>query len=179
MTEALLIVVSSGLVLIAAVLTTRENSRRNWQRSLVAYALRLPHGLEAADVAAFLTTCTGLRASRGLRPFVVRAIVLEVTATSYGITHHIFIPAAFTDVVLAALRAVMPGVVAGRDETYSRQRVGVAAEVGQSGWRKPLVTGQAERISAAMLAALQPLANGERDAVPWGLSPTAPPRPPV
>ena len=157
----------------------RESSRHNWQRSLVAYALRLPHGLEAADVAAFLTACTGLRARRGQRPFVVRAIVLEVTATSDGIIHHLFIPAALADIVLAALRAAMPGVVAGRDELYSRQRVGVAAEVGQSGWRKPLVTGQAGRISAAMLAALQPLANGERIVVQWVLAPTAPAAPPV
>ena len=179
MTSALLVIIVSGLVAFAAVLVVRERSGRNWQRSLVAYALRLPHGLEAADVAAFLTTCSGLRAGRGQRPFVVRAIVLEVTATSDGITHHLFIPAAFTDIVLAALRAAMPGVVAGRDETYSRQRVDVAAEVGQSAWRKPLVIGQAGRISTALLASLQPLANGERIVVQWVLAPTAPLAPPV
>ena len=179
MSDALLVVMVSGLIAVAGVLMARESSRHNWQHSLAAYALRLPRGLEAADVAAFLTTCTGLRARRGQRPFVVRAIVLEVTATSDGIIHHLFIPAAFADIVLAALRAAMPGVVAGRDELYSSQRVGVAAEIGQSGWRKPLVVGQAGRISAAMLAALQPLANGERIVVQWVLAPTAPAAPPV
>ena len=74
-------------------------------------------GLGAKDVAAFLTGCTGIRARRWQRPFVVRAIALEVTATSDGIIHHLFIPAAYTEVVLAALRAAMPGVVASRDET--------------------------------------------------------------
>jgi hypothetical protein len=179
MTEALLVITIAGLVVVAGVLMARESSRRNWQRSLVGYALRLPRGLEAADVAAFLTTCTGLRARRGQRPFVVRAMVLEVTATSEGIVHHLFIPAAVTDIVLAALRAAMPGVAAGPDETYSRQRVGAAAEVGQSGWRKPLVVGQAGRISAAVLASLQPLSNGERIVVQWVLAPTAPLEPPV
>ena len=49
-----------------------------------------------------------------------------------------------------------------------------AAEIGQSGWRKPLVTGQAERISTAILASLQPLVNGERIVMQWVISPTAP-----
>src|SRR5207253_2401366 len=125
-----------GTVSIAGVLAIREISRRDWQRSLVAYALKLPYGLAAADVAAFLTACTGLRARRWQRPFVVRAIVLELVATSDGIIHHVFIPAASTDIVLAALRVAVPGIVAGRDETYSRQRPVAAAEIGQSGWRK-------------------------------------------
>jgi hypothetical protein len=60
-------------------------------------------------------------------------------------------------VALAALRAAVPGAVAGRVEQYNRQRPTVAAEIGQSGWRRPLASGQAIRISAAMLASLQPL----------------------
>jgi Type IV secretion-system coupling protein DNA-binding domain len=171
--------VACGTACITGVLALREISRRNWQHSLVAYAIKLPHGLTATDVAAFLVACTGLRARKWQRPFVVRSIVLELVATSEGIIHHIIVPAAFTDVVLAALRAAVPGVVAGRDELYSRQRAIAAAEIGQSGWRKPLVTGQAERISTAMLASLQPLVNGERIVVQWVLSPTAPVTPPV
>lgn len=179
MIEALLIVIFAGVLILTTILMVRDASRRSWQRSLVGYALQLPRGLTAKDVAAFLTGCTGIRARRWQRPFVMRAIVLEVTATSEGIIHHLFIPAAYTEVVLAALRAAMPGVVASHDELYGRQRTTAATEVAQSGWRRPLVTGQAERISTAMLASLQPLAGDERIVVQWILSPTAPLAQPV
>ena len=179
MIELVVTIVVLGVTTIAGVLTIRATSRKDWQRSLVAYALRLPRGLDAKDVSAFLTACTGIRARRWQRPFVVRAIVLEVVATSEGIIHHVLIPAAYTEIVLGALRAAMSGVVAGRDELYRRQHVGVAAEIGQSGWRKPLVTGRAELISTSMLSSLQPLVNGERLVVQWVLSPTAPLTQPV
>jgi hypothetical protein len=174
MLEDLAIFVILGTLGIAGMLAMREINRRAWQRSLVPYAIKLPHGLAATDVAAFLTACTGLRARKWQRPFVVRALVLEVTATSDGIIHHLFIPARYADTVLAGLRAAIPGVTVGRDELYSIQQLDVAAEVGQSGWRKPLVTGQAGLISSAMLATLQPLYNGERIVIQWVLIPTAP-----
>jgi hypothetical protein len=172
--EAVVFVVVLGGTITCGMLGLRAVNAKAWRRSLVAYALRLPHGLAAADVAGFLTATTGLRARKWQRPFVVRAMVLEVTATSDGIIHHLFIPARYADTVLAALRAAIPGITVGRDELYSAQQPIVAADVGQSGWRKPLVTGQANLISAAMLASLQPLYNGERIVVQWVLSPTAP-----
>ncbi|MDA8040764.1 MAG: type IV secretion system DNA-binding domain-containing protein [Actinomycetota bacterium] len=174
MIELLVAIAVIGGLSIAGLLGVRESSRRRWQDNLVAYALRLPRGLEASDVAAVLVACTGLRASKLRRPFSVRAIVLEVTATSDGIVHHLFAPAASSDIVLAALRAAAPGIAIGEDELYSRQQTTIAAEIGQSGWRKPLVTGQAERISTAILASLQPLINGERIVMQWVISPTAP-----
>jgi hypothetical protein len=104
----------------------------------------------------------------------MRAIVLELTATSDGIIHRLHIPAVYTDIVLGALRAALPGVVAGQDVGYSARHVDVAAEVGQSGWRKPLAVGHAEQIAAAILASVQPLTNGERIVLQWVLAPTAP-----
>ncbi len=179
MLEVFAIIIIFGTLSIAGMLGIREVSRRSWQRSLVAYALKQPHGLSPANVAAFLTACTGLRARKWQRPFVVRAIVLEVTATSEGIIHHLFIPSAYTGTVLSALRAALPGIAVGRDDLYGRQSVVAAAEVGQSGWRKPLVTGRAELISSAILASLQPLYNGERIVVQWVLGPMAPVTMPV
>ena len=179
MSKALVALFLLGALSILTVLALRDVSRRRWQDSLVPFALRLPYGLTAADVAAFLTACTGMRAQRWQRPFVVRAFALEVAATSDGIVHHLFAPAAWADIVLAALRAAVPGATADRDDTYSRQRVRVAAEVGQSGWRKPLVSGHADRISSTMLAALQPLGDSERIVVQWVLAPTGPVTMPV
>jgi hypothetical protein len=178
-TDALVLVIFSGVLGICGVLVVRDASRRRWQRSLVTYALRLPHRLAAADVAAFLTACTGIRGRRWQRPFVVRAVALEVVATSEGIMHYVLVPPSFTDVVLGALRAAIPGAVARRVNLQQRPRATVAAEVGQAGWRKPLVTGQAQRISNALLASLQPLGDGERIVVQWILAPTGPVTPPV
>jgi hypothetical protein len=177
--DVLVLVIISGVLGISGVLAVRDVSRRRWQRSLVAYALRLPHGLAVADVAAFLTACTGIRARRWQRPFVVRAVALELVATSEGIMHYVLVPGIFADVVLGALRAAMPGAVARRVDLRHRPRATAAAEVGQSGWRKPLVTGQAQRISNALLASLQPLGDGERIVVQWILAPTGPVTPPV
>ena len=174
MTDALIGIILLGLLAISSVLALRDVSRRRWQASLVTYALRLPQGLAPADVAAFLTACTGIRARRWQRPFVVRALVLETIATTDGIVHHLAVPAAFCEIVLGALRAAMPGAAAGRIDTMTRPRLTVAAEVGQSGWRKPLATGQTGRISTALLASLQPLLNGERIVVQWVLAPTGP-----
>ena len=179
MTEALVATVVVGILAIGGVLVVRDGSRRKWQASLVAYALHLPRGLAAEDVAAFLTACTGMRPRRWERPFVVRAIALELVATDEGIIHHLLVPSAFTDVVLAALRAAVPGALVGRDELHRRHRMTVAAEVGQSGRRKPLASGQAARISAALLASLQPLEQGERIVVQWILAPTGPAVQPV
>jgi len=174
MTDALIGIIVAGLLAISSVLALRDVSRRRWQRSLVTYALRLPQGLAPADVAAFLTACTGMRARRWQRPFVVRAVVLESVATSEGVVHHLAVPAAFSEIVLGALRAAVPGAAAGRIELVTRPPLTLAAEVGQSGWRKPLVTAQATRISTALLASLQPLHNGERIVVQWVLAPTGP-----
>src|SRR5664279_1396200 len=157
MTDAFIAIIVAGLLAISSVL-----------------ALRLPQGLAPADVAAFLTACTGMRARRWQRPFVVRALVLETVATSEGVVHHLAVPAGFAEIVLGALRATVPGAAAGRIEAMTRLPLTLAAEVGQSGWRKPLVTGQATRISTALLATLQPLHNGERIVVQWVLAPTGP-----
>jgi hypothetical protein len=179
MTDLVLIVFSCGMAAMTSVLGLREASRRLWQKSLKTYALRLPHGLRAEDVAAFLTACSGIRARRWQRPFVIRALGLEVVATSEGIMHYLLVPERYSEVALGALRAAIPGALAGRVEAQTRVAPMTAAEVAQTGWRRPLASGQAGRISAAMLASLQPLADGERITVQWILAPSAPVTPPV
>lgn len=174
MTDALIGILLLGGAAISSVLVLRAVSRRRWQRNLVTYALRLPQGLAPVDVAAFLTACTGMRARRWQRPFVVRGLVLETLATTEGVVHHLAVPAAFSEIVLGALRAAVPGAAAGQLETTTRPSLTVAAEVGQSGWRKPLATGQANRVSTALLASLQPLRGGEWIVVQWVLAPTGP-----
>jgi hypothetical protein len=179
MTDALLTVIITGAALLVAILAVRLGARRAWRRSLVAYAIRLPQGLDSQDVAAFLTACTGIRPRRWMRLFVLRALVLEVTATSDGIIHHLFVPERLSDIVLGALRAAIPGASAGRDGLYRRPLATAAAEVSQAGRWRPLASGQAARISAALLASLQPLADGERIVMQWVIAPKGPVSQPV
>ena len=174
MTDALIGILLLGLTAAASVVVVRDVSRRAWQRSLVTYALRLPHGLKPADVAAFLTACTGIRARHWQRPFVVRALVLETIATGDGVMHHLAVPARSSDIVLGALRAAVPGAAVGRIETPSHPPVTMAAEMGHSGRYRPLATAQADRISAALLASLQPLGDQERIVLQWIVAPTGP-----
>lgn len=168
-----------AVIVTAVVLALRERSRQEWQHSLVAYALRLPRGLSAADVAAFLTACTGLRAREWQRAISTRAFVLELVATSEGIVHHLLVPGPLADIVLSALRAAIPGALVARDDNYQVQEVEVAAEIGQTDWQRPLAAGHPERIAAALLASVQPLAGGERVVLQWVLEPAAPVAEPV
>ncbi len=179
MDNVLFVLFVLAAAVIAVVLILRERSRQEWRLSLVAYALRLPRGLSAADVAAFLTGCTGLRAREWQRAISTRAFVLELVATSEGIIHHLLVPGPLADIVLSALRAAIPGAVVGRDDSYQGQEVEVAAEIGQTDWQRPLATGQAERIAAALLASVQPLASNERIVLQWVLEPAAPVTEPV
>ena len=115
MAELLLVFILTGLALIAAVLAVRASSHRAWQRQLVAYRLQFPRGLDAAAVVAFLAGVSGLVAPRARRPFVARAVAVEITGTSQGIDE----PKA-ASVLAEKCLAVEAG---------ERQRVGVSDQV--------------------------------------------------
>ncbi|TYK44575.1 type IV secretory system conjugative DNA transfer family protein [Actinomadura decatromicini] len=175
MTEALFLLASAvvGLASMGGVLLVRARSAARWRRSLVSYRLRFPRGLDPAAVGDFLAGLSGLSARHIVRPFVVRGVVFEVSATRAGITHHLLVPRSATPVVLSALRASLPGVVAAPDEEYQPPRPTRAAELALSHLRRPLVSSK-ETLSVRILAGLQPLQEGERLYVQWTAAPLGP-----
>lgn len=164
----------AGLVLLTAVMVLRTSRAKAWQRELVVYALRFPHGLEPAKVTAFFNGLSGLVASRWRRAIEQRGVVLELSATAEGIEHRLLVPTGQSGFVLATLRAVLPGVTATRDESYRPSPPTAAAGLGLSHQRRPLAVERAAEISAAVLAAVQPLATGEQVVVQWVICPTGP-----
>jgi hypothetical protein len=96
-------------------------------------------------------------------------VALEVTATAAGISHTLLVPSGMQGAVLAALRASLPGVrlEASSDYLRSRPRMSIAAEGRLSSLSRPLAHDRAERASAALLAALQPLEPQERVILQW------------
>jgi hypothetical protein len=172
--EILLVMLAAGLVPIGGVLAVRLSGRRTWQEELVAYVLRFPRGLDPQAVVAFVAGLSGVVAPRLRRPFVVRAVMVETSATSKGIEHHVLVPRPLVPVVLASLRAALPSVGVRLDEDYQPAGPVLAAELGLSDHGRTLAVDRAADISTAILASVQPLEPGERLVVQWSLAPLGP-----
>lgn len=86
--ELLLALCACGVAPILGVPMVRRRNQRRWRDELVAYELRFPRGLDPVAVSAFLSGLSGVVAHRLVRPFVVRAVMFEVSATAAGIRHH-------------------------------------------------------------------------------------------
>jgi len=87
--ELLALLGVGGFVPMAGILMVRRHQQRTWQRELAAYVLRFPRGLDPSAVVAFLEGLSGIVAPRLKRPFVVRAVVFETSATPAGIQHRL------------------------------------------------------------------------------------------
>jgi hypothetical protein len=172
--EILALFTLAGLAAIGGVLAVRAHHHLTWQQELVAYVLRFPRDLDPKAVIAFLEGLSGVVAPKQVRPFVVRAVALEVSAASDGVEHRLVVPRSLGHVALSALRAAMPSVSATPDEDAPPHQPVLAAELGISDHGRALATDHAETISTAILASLQPLKPGERVAVQWCLSPLGP-----
>jgi hypothetical protein len=101
-------------------------------------------------------------------------VVFETVATSAGIAHHLLVSRADSAIVLAALRATLPGVLAAPDENYRPRLVTHATELGLSSHQRPLSTDKSGAVGAQVLASLQPLGGGEQVVVQWTARPVGP-----
>ncbi|MBK8075055.1 MAG: hypothetical protein IPK24_05665 [Kineosporiaceae bacterium] len=140
-----------AVALVCVVLVMRAGSRSAWSDEVVAYAVTFPRGVTPAQVSAFLTGAAGIVARRWQRPFVIRAVGWEVTATADGIIHHLLMRKIHAATVLSALRAAIPGARVALDERYRPPEVQQAAQLGQSGARRVLADGSAERVRGAVV----------------------------
>lgn len=172
--ELLLLLAVAGFGAIAGIVAVRWRNQQAWRQDLVAHTLSFPRGLDMTAVAAFVGGLSGLVAHRHVRPFVVRAVMFETTATSRGIEHHLVVPERLAPVVLSALRAALPSVGVRPDPDYRPSWPDVAAEVALNDHGRTLAVDQAEAISTALLASLQPLRDGEQVIVQWSASPVGP-----
>jgi hypothetical protein len=172
--EFIVFLASAGLLLLGGLLWARWRSHLTWQQELVAYVLTFPRGLDPAAVVAFVSGLSGLVAPRLSRPFTTRAVMVEISATNAGISHHVLVPERHAPLVLASLRASLPSVGVRPNPDYQPLVPVLTAELGLSDPGRTLAVDQTERVGTAILASLQPLGPDERVIVQWSLMPTGP-----
>jgi hypothetical protein len=166
---AVLLLALGGLVILGLVIGARWLDGYSWRRSLVAFRLGLPLGLSHDDVAAWLAQVVASTHVPRLGFVTPPPVALEVTATTAGISHMLLVPSGMQGAVLSALRAALPGVrlEAVPDYLATRPKMSVAAEGRLTSLSRPLAHDRAERASAALLAALQPLEAQEQVILQW------------
>jgi hypothetical protein len=166
-----------GTTLALGIVAVRGAEGERMRRSLVAYQLRFPRGLDSALVRNFLSGITGMLPPWWHRWLVSPFIVVETVADNVGITHRLLVPAAWAAVVENVLQSSLPGV---RYEQVtlptSRASTGAAYRLSSS---SRALRVDATALSSRLLTSLQPLKNGESIVVQWVVSaagPVAPPR---
>lgn len=163
-----------GLSTIGGIVGLRWLSWRRWQDDLVSYELRFPYGLDPAAVTTFLGSLSGLVAPRPWRHFVVRSIVLEVSAAGGRIRHHLLVPRHQAELVLGPLRAALPDVAVQPDSEHKPCQPSLAGELGLAHPFRSLRTDQPASVARALLASLQPLDGDEQLVIQLVLSPIGP-----
>jgi hypothetical protein len=181
----IVVLLAGSVGFMALVLGLRVRNAARWGRELVALSLRFPRGMEAEAVAAFFTGLSGLAGPWWRRLVTTGGVMVETSATARGIAHHLLVPRPSVPVVLAMIRAAMPGVGVREDEDYAPHPPTRAVELGLSNALRPLSVDKPALVSGQMLASLQPLSSGERLVVQWWarpvgpVSPVPPPEPPA
>jgi Type IV secretion-system coupling protein DNA-binding domain len=132
------------------------------------FQLRFPQGVEQSDVLAALSAFSGV-------PFRTR-LVLELSATNEGITHHLAVTRQDTDTITAALRAAMPSLRLEATEVpphpSARRWLWQLAPRAAA-----LRTDELAAISTALLSTLFPLGKDEAIRLRWKIR--SAPRPPL
>lgn len=174
----LAVLLTIGLVLGGVIVGARLLDASVWRRSLVAYRLRLPAGLQPEDIGRWLATVTAGGGSRW-RLLDAPPVGLETLASSRGIDSYLLVPAVRQIAVLASLRAALPGVRIEPATEYLPQcaSVATAAELGMTSLTRPLATDLAAATVAAYLASLQPLASGVQIRTQWLFTGSRTPQP--
>ena len=160
-----------GLSPSAAILAFRRGAGRRWSDHLEPYRLQFPGDLDPADLELFLSGLSGIRAPRWRRPIEFRGVGFEIVATTGGIDHHLLVPHAQSDIVLSHLRAALPDVGIVPDADYQPAPSTLVGELVTSERHHQLRVDDPGSVSRAVLAALQPVAEGEMVRVQWLLFP--------
>lgn len=138
----------------------------------VSVALTFPRTASADQAVAAVRSLAGLLPPWWRRWFGTPAVTLEIHASAEGIKHVLTMPQSRSEYVTAALRAAIPGLrISEVDETDAR--FDLARELRPAGAGR-LRVDEPEATNTAILASLAPLAEGERVAFQYVITPTAP-----
>lgn len=174
-----LLLLIAGLSVLGVVLLARWFEGRSWYRSITSFRLRLPADVSADAVAGWLSAINAATHAPLFSLLPAPPVALEVVASQRGIEHVLLVPRTMQQVVLASVRACLPGVRIDELPAYldNRPRFRAAAEGAVSSHTRPLGAERAEVASSALLAAMQPLHGTERVVVQWIITGGGIPRP--
>ncbi len=164
------------VVLATSLLLVRAAESKRQRRTLVAYQLKFPRGLEAEGVEAFLGGLSGLLLPWWKRWLASPYVSLEVHASSSGIRHFLLVPGNWASAVEGVLQASLPSVrYEAVDLPYAVLTIG--AEYALSDQSRSVRT-DATSMNAKLLSSLQPLQQDEDIVIQWLITPHAPVQPP-
>jgi hypothetical protein len=166
------IIVLDALALSATLLILRRTLAKRQRRSLVAYRLGFPRGLEAEAVESFISGVSSLLPPWWKRWLLSPYVSLETHATARGITHYLLVPKQWARAVEGLLQASVPSV---RYEPVEMPFavLNIGAEYRLSDHQRAIRVEPAD-LSAKLLAHLQPLAPKQVIVVQWLLTPHPP-----
>ncbi len=165
----LVLLLADGSLLVVALLLVRMAEARRQQRSLVAYRLQFPRGLEVDAVESFLSGLSGLLLPWWKRWLASPYVSLEVHANSSGIRHYLLVPEPWATTVEGLLQAAVPSVRYEPTELPPAP-VNMAVEYRLSTHDRSLRV-DAAGMNAKLLASLQPLQGQETVVVQMLLTP--------
>jgi len=171
----------TALLVLGTRVIVHEAQVARWQRSLVAFELRLPRTATVAEIGRWVGTVRAMVRARRWWSILPRwPLVVETTATRAGVRRVLLIPARLRSEVISTVAALVPGarLVDLPDYLTTGKRVlyQAAAEVRLRGGGDLLALGRAENTSRGFLAVLQPLEAGEEIRVQWIITGARAPR---
>jgi hypothetical protein len=169
----LLVLVTTGAAVLGGVIVLRALDVAEQRASLVRLDLRFPSGTESSQIEAFLGAVSGMLPPWWRRWHHLPFIGIEVEATEAGIAHRLLVPRASLRTIAAALAAHLP------DVSYRVVDVGVRPDVRRGIEYRLTDGGRSLSVEPAvqsgqLLAAMQPLARGERVVLQALLAPARP-----
>ena len=169
MTEAILIVLALAVVLAASFLVTDPGEQ-------LSVELTFPRTVTDEQAVAAIRSLAGLTPPWWRRMFGSPFVIVELAADAHGIRHVLTIPATRSEHVLGSLRAAIPGLRVNEGNSPSLPDAALTRELRVAGTGR-LRTDAASAAASGILAALQPLAPGERAVIQYVIVPA--PRSPL
>ncbi len=143
------------------------DDQRGRDRRLKTYNITFPSELSAEEVIKWLSTIVGPLYSKPPHFIGVPTLVLEVVATSQGITHRLRMHGKDAESIVSQLRQSIRGVVVTPVSRDLPEKLNAVVELGQHNPHRSLSITSPEAVSASLLASMQPLKDDESVVMQW------------
>ena len=162
----------AGVLLVGGLISVKVGNSYRLHRSLVAYRLQFPRGLEAEHVESLIGGLSGMLLPWWRRWAVTPTVIIELRASGTGVRHTVLVPSSWHRTLENLMQAAVPSVRFERCPV-PMLTVAHAAEYRLTNAQRELRVSPAS-LSLKLLSSLQPLDDGEEVVVQWLLTPAGP-----